>query len=239
MYFSFDGYVRYSECDENGKLSLASMMNYLQDVVLFHSEAIGMGPEYLIERNRAWYLIGWQIVIERMPKMFEKITLKTSPNKTSGCFCNRNIMIEDANGEYAVKANSVWVYLDLERNTFARPDKEQMDRYGTMDPIDMDYAPRKIDLPDELKEAGDIKVGASLLDTNKHVNNVKYVELAREVLEKETIDVRELRVEYKKQAYLGDVLHPKTAQAGDWRYVTFENGSGECYATVALLLKSE
>ncbi len=239
MYFSFDGYVRYSECDEDGKLSLASMMNYLQDVVLFHSEAIGMGPGYLIERHRAWYLIGWQIVIERMPVMFKKISLKTSPNKTSGCFCNRNIMIEGADGEYAVKANSVWVYLDLEHNTFARPDKEQMDRYGTMDPIDMDYAPRKIDLPDGLENAGEIRVGTSLLDMNKHVNNVKYVELAREVLEKERVDVRELRVEYKKQAHLGDVMHPKRGESGDWRYVTFENDAGECYATIALLLGNE
>ncbi len=239
MYFSFDGYVRYSETDEKGKLSLTSIMNYLQDVVLFHSEAIGMGPKYLISNNRAWYLLSWQIVIERAPELFEKITVKTSPHTSYGCFCDRTIMIEDQHGEYVVKANSLWVYLDLEHNTFARPDADQMARYGTMPPIEMDYAPRKIALPEEMESREPIKVGNYLLDTNKHVNNVKYVELAREVLEAETLDVRELRVEYKKQARLGDVMYPKIAKEGNWYYVTFENEKGESYSNVALLVKDE
>ena len=29
--YSFEGRIRYSECDEAGRLSLFSLMNYLQD----------------------------------------------------------------------------------------------------------------------------------------------------------------------------------------------------------------
>ncbi len=236
MYFTFTSHVRYSETDEKGTLSLTAVMNYLQDAALFHSEAIGMGPKYLTERHRAWFLLSWQIIIDRAPDMFEEITVKTSPTKSSGYFCNRNIMIEDKDGNYCVRANSLWVYLDLEHNTFARPDAEQMERYGTSEPIEMDYAPRKIELPEELKDAEIIPVGQHLIDTNHHVNNAKYVELAREVLGSETSEVRELRVEYKKQAHLGDVLYPKTGSQGDWHYVTFLNEDGECYSTVAMLI---
>ena len=42
MYY-FDDRVRYSECDENGDLSLVAMMNYLQDCSTFHSESLDVG----------------------------------------------------------------------------------------------------------------------------------------------------------------------------------------------------
>ena len=44
-------------------------------------------------------------------------------------------------------------------------------------------------------------------DTNHHMNNGQYVRMARAALERE-ITVRELRVEYRKQAMLGDQITP-------------------------------
>ena len=49
--YSFDGRVRYSECDEDGRLSLVSMMNYLQDCSTFHSEATEVGLDWLKEQG--------------------------------------------------------------------------------------------------------------------------------------------------------------------------------------------
>ena len=42
------------------------------------------------------------------------------------------------------------------------------------------------------------------IDTNEHVNNCQYVQMAMEMLPGD-INVRQLRVDYKKSAVLGDM----------------------------------
>ena len=66
--YSFDGRVRYSECDEDGRLSLVSMMNYLQDCSTFHSEATGVGLGWLGEQGLGWILGSWLIEIDELPR---------------------------------------------------------------------------------------------------------------------------------------------------------------------------
>ena len=52
--YTFTSRVRFSETDENGKLSLAGIMNYLQDCSVFHSEDVGNGTDVLKKRDRVW-----------------------------------------------------------------------------------------------------------------------------------------------------------------------------------------
>ena len=75
--YSFDGRVRYSECNEDGRLSLVSMMNYLQDCSTFHSEATEVGLDWLKEQGLAWILGSWLIEIDELPRFAEKIRTNT------------------------------------------------------------------------------------------------------------------------------------------------------------------
>ena len=65
MSYSFKGRVRYSEIGEDGCLTLPGIQNYYQDCCTFQSEEIGQGMEALEERQRAWVLSSWQIVVNR------------------------------------------------------------------------------------------------------------------------------------------------------------------------------
>ncbi len=231
--YTFTSTVRYSETDETGSLSLTGLMNYLQDSSLFHSQALGVGPAYLAQCHRAWLLSGWQIVIDRYPKMFEKITIGTSPYDFSNGLGCRNFVIMDEQGEYMVRANSVWLYLDTEAVRPVRPEESEVTVYGTEERIPMDYAPRRIRLPKDMQSAESVPVRRHHMDTNHHVNNAQYVEIARELFD-ELPPVSQLRVEYKKQALLGDILYPKTGRQDDWYYAALEDASGHLYASVAL-----
>jgi acyl-ACP thioesterase len=70
--------------------------------------------------------------------------------------------------------------------------------------MEMNYAPRKISLPEHFEDAGAFTVRKYQIDTNEHMNNGQYVKLALEVLE--DVQVKEVRVEYRKAAVLGDVF---------------------------------
>lgn len=52
-----------------------------------------------------------------------------------------------------------------------------------------------------------------LLDTNLHVNNAQYVDIARELLPAGT-EISEIRAEYRKAAVLGDEIVIRSAREG-------------------------
>lgn len=232
--YHFDGRVRYSETDEQRRLSLTGVLNYLQDCSTFQSEDLGIGIQYLAAHNRAWWVTSWQIVIDRYPVLGEKIVISTWPYDFKGIYGYRNFAIQDMKGNYLVKANSIWFFYDTEHLKPVRPQKADIQGYGQLEPrLDMEYAPRRIPLPEEYEEEEGIRVSMHHLDTNHHVNNARYVEIIRELLP-ENLTVRELRAEYKKAAVLGDYMIPRVTKNEDGYVTALCNDQGAAYAAIML-----
>ena len=148
--YQFDSRVRYSETDEEGRLSLTGILNYFQDCSTFQSEDLGMGVRYLTEHGRAWWLTSWQIVIDRYPVLGEKIVISTWPYDFKGIYGYRNFTLQDQEGGYLARAASVWFFFDTVRQKPARITPEDIRGYGEAQPrLTMDYASRKIALPEE------------------------------------------------------------------------------------------
>lgn len=91
--YTFDSRVRYSETDENGNLSLESLIDYMQDCTNFQSEDLGVGLEYHRQKNIMWVLNFWQIVIDEYPAMGENITVGTQAFGFEKMFGHRNFLI--------------------------------------------------------------------------------------------------------------------------------------------------
>ena len=90
--------------------------------------------------------------------------------------------MKDEAGEQIACANSIWVFMDLEKGRPARPTPEHIEPYGTEAPLDMPYEGRKIELPAESGEREPFPVRKYHIDTNEHVNNCQYVQMALEML---------------------------------------------------------
>ena len=97
--------------------------------------------------------------------------------------------------------------------------------------LDMDYAPRKIRLPGECRKEEPFAVQKHHLDTNHHVNNCQYVQMAMEMLDQERV-IRQVRVEYKKSAVFGDTIVPKVGERDGRTVVELCTTDGELYAAV-------
>ena len=77
--YAFDSRIRYSETDSDGYLTLDALLNYFQDCSTFHSEDVGLGIGYMKEIGQVWVLSSWQIVVNRYPKLGEKVKIVTLP----------------------------------------------------------------------------------------------------------------------------------------------------------------
>lgn len=229
--YKIDTKVRYSECGEDGKMKLSSMINHFQDSSSEHSESLGVGMDYLKAKKRAWILNSWQIVVERYPKVHEEIEVTTWPTGFKGVFGPRNFCMKTSEGEMLAYANTLWVYMDLEKKMPVKPCEEEKELYGTEPPLEMEYASRKIKLPEEAKEVDTLFVRKYHIDTNSHMNNCHYVQLAMEVLPDE-FAARQIRVEYKKSAVYGEKIILKTAMEEERIVVELCDAHGELYAVV-------
>lgn len=232
--YQFNSRVRYSETDIHSRLSVTGIINYLQDCSTFQSEDIGKGLAYLEKRRRAWFLSNWQIIIDRYPTLGQEIAVGTWPYDFKGIYGSRNFFIRDMEGNYMVRANSLWFLFDLDAQRPARVTAEDIAGYDQQkERIPMEYAPRKIAVPDEYAEGQPVVVGKHHLDTNHHVNNAQYVEIAREFLPDDFL-IGELRVEYRKAAVLGAVMSPRISRGPEGYIVSLCDGTGRPYAVIWL-----
>ncbi len=233
--YSFDSRVRYSEVDEDRKLSLTGVINYMQDCSTFQSEDLHRGIDYLTQKHRAWLLSSWQIVIDRYPRLGERIEVSTWPYAFKGIYGYRNFTIRDSEKNYLVRANSNWFFFDTEQGIPARVGEDDVRGYGVgqEEKLSMDYAPRKIQLPAEYEEYQATMVAAHHIDTNHHVNNAQYVEIAREVLPA-GLTIREVRVDYKKAAVLGNQIIPRVSVEAGCYTIALCDTKGQPYAVVWL-----
>ena len=232
--YTFESRVRYSETDCEGKLTMASLINYFQDCSTFQSEDLGLGLEYLKQRHLVWVLSSWQIVVDRYPKMGERVTIGTLPYEIKGFLGYRNFFMKEESGAYIARANSLWSLLNTETGRPAAVLEEMLKGYQLSEKLDMDYAPRRIAIPGEgiVKEA--LVVKKHHLDTNHHVNNQQFIDMAMDYLP-DDFRVGQVRAEYKKQAFLNDVLTPRVTETARSVVIVLADGEGKPYMTAEFL----
>lgn len=232
--YTFHSRVRYSEVDHREQITLPGIINYFQDCSIFHSESIGKGIEWLKAEGKAWVLSYWQVVVNRYPRLGEDIDVSTWATGFSGIMGNRNFQMTDGEGKTAAYANSIWTYMDIRKGRPVRPGPEIAESYGIEPALDMNYAPRKIKRPQKTEEKSAILVKRGDIDTNEHVNNCQYVQMALETLEKD-IKVRQVRVEYKKSALYHDSIIPRLAREEGRIVAELCDREGNPYAVVEFI----
>ncbi len=229
--YTFDSKIRYSETDSEGKLTMASLLNYFQDCSTFQSEELGVGVTWLKKKRRVWVLSSWQIAVERYPGLCEEVRIGTFPYDFKGFLGYRNFFMMTKDGEMLAKANSLWSLLDTETGRPAMADAEMMEKYALGERLPMEYLSRKIAVPKDETLCEPVVVKKHHLDTNHHVNNGQFVDIAMEFLPAD-FTVKQLRAEYRKQAFLNDVFYPYVAEEEGGIVISLKDEQERPYAVV-------
>lgn len=210
--YSFQGRVRYSETDETGTLTLGAMLDYLQDCALFQCESLGVGIDHVRETGLSWLLAAWQIQVVRRPRFNEQITVSTWATSFKGLIARRNFLISSSQGEELVRADSMWFMYQASEDRAIRPPQNEVEVYAAdlrAAPLPLPPMRRRIPVEGEGVPGEPIVVTRAYIDTNHHVNNEQYVQMALEAVPSQVGDeVRWLEVQYISAAHLGDVVVP-------------------------------
>lgn len=229
--YTYKTVVSYSQVDSNQDVKLSQMVDYFQDGAVFDGESVGIGVNYLLDRHLAWLLSYWQVEIIEYPKHCEEIEVSAIPYLMKGPFGFRDFTIKNAKGELLVKAYSLWTLCDMQAQKPFRVPPEIAGAYVLGEQVDMDHGSRKLNLPEGGVKQDPFTVGRQMLDTNLHVNNAQYIVIAQNYIPMD-FKPQKMRVEYKAQAKMGDVMVPRVIDLGDGWAVSLENENGEEYAAV-------
>jgi len=163
----------------NFEASLQYLMGCMQHTAERHVDSLHIGWDDLHAKGCFWAIYRMGIRIERMPKKYETITVRTWANPPQRLIQPRSFEILDHNGNVILQAQSMWII--LEEKTF-RPLTiedvagcgEAMYRMGDGNGFTMNLKIGSIDTAG-LSPACTRTVLYSDIDTNHHVNNTNYV----------------------------------------------------------------
>lgn len=142
--------------------------------------------------------------------------------------------MEDETGMRVAYANSLWVYMDVEKGRPAKPSEEEIQAYGTGEALEMEYASRKITLPEKMERLPEFPVRRCHIDTNEHVNNCQYVQMAIEAADEDR-RIRQLRAEYKRSAVCGDLIVPELGREDGRTVVKLCDREDKPYAVIEFM----
>lgn len=226
--------VTTSCCDSEGKLKLYSALQMMQDCSEMWIDSEPTARKFFTDNNMTQLLATRQVEVLRVPRYKEDLTVTTSIYEVMPMYGFRNTFIRDAQGEPCYRTWSMGAFVDLGTGKLARIADDAIASL-TLDPKqEMNYRGRRIILP---KQEGNLMESVMVMradiDYNRHMNNANYVRIAMELLP-EGFEVRDMRVEYRIAAKLGDLLTP-TLYPIDGGYIIALDIDGQPSAIIEFL----
>lgn len=209
--------IRSYECDKNGFLRIVALMNVLQDMADTHASKLGLGMDFCLKNNFAWFGANYHIKIYRLPKVHETIKIQTWPSAKKKLGAIRDFVVYDEANTPIVHVSSLWILIDVLRKKPLMFD-QAVTGYEPLNEraLETDFAR----LPElvHIDKSKTFQVRYDDIDFNNHVNNSVYPLWAAEVTDdvyREKHNPAEIEIAYKKECKLGDMVVVQLQQEGD------------------------
>ncbi len=224
----------------DGRLTVVSLLRFLQECAWYHAEALGFGLERLAMDGLVWVLREQALHVTRFPAMGEEITIRTWPSRAERILCHRDFLVLDNTGAEVARATSAWFGLDLSSRRphkaefFFRPGWEAFPPAAFEAPLPELLKPQS----PELTEIRTVR--RSDLDALGHVNNLRYVEWILDQcppLMPDSSHSATLQIRYVRELMLGESVQVVSARVADGdmgiQVLRVEGGQEACLARIS------
>lgn len=228
--------VKDTDCDLNGYLMPGAFLRMVQQLSTDHCEAIGLNQAFY-EANHAIFLMAkMALEWERVPRCGETITLTTMPENCKRATYKRVTAVRDEQGNPLGLTDSRWVLVDPQARRIIRrpPEAFQNLSFGTDVPEQLDMTMGK---PREVETVGQAAAYYTFCDTNGHLNNTRYADIACDALPLEQLrqnPVRRLFISYHNEVPAGECFQVQRGHTGAGWYVSGTR-EGKCFFEAELV----
>lgn len=227
MYY-FESPIRFSEVDEEEYLRYGNIIDYFQDT----SGMADVEESYVqgdwSKMGIIWIMTAWDIHIKRRPALGEKIKVGTGIASHKHCFVDRYYDISSVDGEPLVWGMALWAAMS--RDTYL-PMKVDLD--VPLENVMVAGAKRKLVIPKDLNNLGEVVVNIRDIDHNHHLNNAAYLKIALEFFP-QGLDICRIQIVYTKSWVRGNRMFVFQKIEEDKVYYSLRNELDEEYSRIIL-----
>ncbi len=216
--------MRYSDYKDFDTIKVSSVLDIVQEISTAHSAHLGYGIDKLRSMGVAWLIQGVKLHLEKPVSTAYPLEAYTAVKSTGGATSERGCIIKQ-NGETVAKTISNWFLFDAEKGKIARISPEMQVAYPIYDFDDEFFSYKKPELIKDAPKVYEIRVSNKEIDTNRHLNNQKSAELLMDALPFD-FSFTDMKVLYKKPAYLGDELDVCLCETDKGYYVHLADNDG-------------
>lgn len=220
-------FIGFRDVSHLNELTNTSMLAYLENMGGIHSDLIGNG---LNSNNTCtWVLLAWKVRILKRPKFGDTIKIVTWSREMEKFYAYRDYKVYDKQGELICIATSKWVYIDVEKGKIIKVSGEVQDLYQS----EMIYAFSKEEStfskliePQNNISSIEFKITRNMIDTNQHLHNIYYLDIAKEVLPEEVYlnkEFNDFEVMYKKEVKCGEIVKAFYSFENEKHVITIKN----------------
>lgn len=202
-------YLAAGDANPEQSMPIGEVFDRCIEVATDHANALGVGYDDLKEHGQSWVLSRVAIEMLRYPMVNETYSVETWVDSFNRAFSERYFRIYDSGGAVIGNARSTWVAIDVEKRTLA-----DISRFDTL--RDSITAARECPVKPcsrhRVLAGDDLEMSYhtfaySDLDSNRHVNTVRYVELLMDRWPLEFHDehnVARIEVSFMKECRYGE-----------------------------------
>lgn len=166
--------------DAFGRLKPSMLLYYLQESAGGHFSTLEDPADPIAEKHLFWAVTRHRVQVSRLPVLGETVTVETWPMPTSRVAYPRAFVFYDSEGNEICRAVSLWVFMDSHTRGMVLPSKSGVTVNGMLRGTELEI-PKSL-LPRELPQSVTRTVTYSLLDTNEHMNNTRYLDWIDDLL---------------------------------------------------------
>ncbi len=237
-YFDKEFELRFFEMNRLGEASPIAILTLLQETAAEHCHYAGHDLLSLMSENLGWVLLSGAMKMERYPLYKEKIIIRTWISKYHSIRGFRENIIYDENYNIIGRARGLWVFYDIKRRRPKKIHPDFLKRWSSYKTLSLeDDITNKIKPFDSAQYRKEFKVNMYDTDTNKHVNNLRYLQWLIESIPDEILNNYYLYFidgRFISEAQYGDVilsLTKKDIEENSFVHTIRTKGSNKVCAT--------
>lgn len=196
--------LRESDFDCFDNLKASAILDLFQTVASEHVSLHGGGFSDMLAKNLAWVVTKIRFDVFAPLCASRKVTVKTVPHAKKLIGYTRDYYVIDESGKTVIKGTSQWVLIDFTTRRIARSDfdfdGEFSDEYA--------YPNERLEKVPAVSspELSRYDVKRADLDHNRHVNNVRYLDMVFDAEQDPSLPLRTVKINYVEEVRNGETI---------------------------------
>ena len=241
MFLEHKFYVGLSDVNPLKELTNTCLLKYLEDAAGLHSELAGFGITDINNTRKTWILLSWKVNVKKRPLVNDTLIIKTWSRLIEKFYAYRDFEVRNQYGEIVAIITSKWVFIDIDKGRIIKVGEDVIDSYKqeTENCVFEEKDLEKLEEPKNYSGNVQFKITRNMIDINRHLHNIYYLDIAKEAFPEDIAfknELNDFEVMYKKEIKLGENVKALYSFENGYHYVVIKDET-ESFVHAILRLK--